>query len=57
MADREIDIGTHTGAARPTLRLPMRRLSCYDVESEPGGSQILIDDPDGSPVELHEAAR
>lgn len=26
-----------------------------DVEVGPGGKQILIDDPDGNPVELHEA--
>jgi glyoxylase I family protein len=25
------------------------------VESGPGGKQILLDDPDGNPVELHEA--
>lgn len=25
------------------------------VESGPGGSQIMIDDPDGNPIELHEA--
>jgi glyoxylase I family protein len=25
------------------------------VESGPGGRQILLDDPDGNPVELHEA--
>jgi catechol 2,3-dioxygenase-like lactoylglutathione lyase family enzyme len=28
-----------------------------DVEVGPGGSQILIEDPDGNPIELHEAAR
>ncbi len=27
------------------------------VESGPGGRQILFDDPDGNPVELHEAPR
>jgi catechol 2,3-dioxygenase-like lactoylglutathione lyase family enzyme len=27
------------------------------VESGPGGRQILIDDPDGNPIELHEAPR
>jgi glyoxylase I family protein len=27
------------------------------VEVGPGGSQILIDDPDGNPIELHEAPR
>jgi glyoxylase I family protein len=27
-----------------------------DVEAGPGGKQILIDDPDGNPIELHEAA-
>jgi catechol 2,3-dioxygenase-like lactoylglutathione lyase family enzyme len=27
------------------------------LEVGPGGSQILIDDPDGNPVELHEAPR
>ncbi len=26
-----------------------------DVETGPGGKQILLDDPDGNPVELHEA--
>ena len=26
-----------------------------DVEAGPGGKQILVDDPDGNPVELHEA--
>ena len=25
-----------------------------DVEAGPGGKQILIDDPDGNPIELHE---
>ena len=28
-----------------------------DVEVGPGGSQILVDDPDGNPIELHEAPR
>jgi glyoxylase I family protein len=28
-----------------------------DVEVGPGGKQILIDDPDGNPIELHEAPR
>ena len=28
-----------------------------EVESGPGGSQILLDDPDGNPIELHEAAK
>lgn len=27
------------------------------IESGPGGSQILIDDPDGNPIELHEAPK
>jgi catechol 2,3-dioxygenase-like lactoylglutathione lyase family enzyme len=27
------------------------------VESGPGGSQILLDDPDGNPIELHEPPR
>src|SRR5262245_47842425 len=27
-----------------------------EVETGPGGSQILIEDPDGNPIELHEAA-
>jgi glyoxylase I family protein len=27
------------------------------VETGPGGSQILIDDPDANPIELHEAAK
>jgi glyoxylase I family protein len=26
-----------------------------DIERGPGGSQIQIDDPDGNPIELHEA--
>lgn len=25
------------------------------IESGPGGRQILVDDPDGNPIELHEA--
>ena len=25
-----------------------------DVEVGPGGSQVLIDDPDGNPIELHQ---
>jgi catechol 2,3-dioxygenase-like lactoylglutathione lyase family enzyme len=28
-----------------------------DVEAGPGGSQIQIEDPDGNPIELHEAPR
>ena len=28
-----------------------------DVESGPGGRQILVDDPDGNPIELHEAPK
>lgn len=28
-----------------------------DVEKGPGGSQILIEDPDGNPIELHEPPR
>jgi len=27
------------------------------VEVGPGGSQTLIDDPDGNPIELHEAPK
>ena len=27
------------------------------VESGPGGKQILLDDPDGNPIELHEAPK
>ena len=27
------------------------------IERGPGGSQILIDDPDGNPIELHEAPK
>ena len=26
-----------------------------EIESGPGGRQILVDDPDGNPIELHEA--
>ena len=45
------------------LRAEIERLQRQDVhfrneiEVGPGGSQILIDDPDGNPIELHEAAR
>ena len=28
-----------------------------DVESGPGGKQVQVEDPDGNPVELHEAPR
>lgn len=28
-----------------------------DVEVGPGGKQILVDDPDGNPVEIHEGPR
>jgi glyoxylase I family protein len=28
-----------------------------DVEAGPGGKQIQLDDPDGNPIELHEAPR
>jgi catechol 2,3-dioxygenase-like lactoylglutathione lyase family enzyme len=28
-----------------------------DVESGPGGKQIQLEDPDGNPIELHEAPR
>lgn len=28
-----------------------------DVESGPGGKQIQVEDPDGNPIELHEAPR
>jgi len=28
-----------------------------DVEVGPGGKQILLEDPDGNPIELHEAPR
>lgn len=28
-----------------------------DIEVGPGGKQILVDDPDGNPIELHEAPR
>jgi len=28
-----------------------------DIEVGPGGSQVIVDDPDGNPVELHEPAR
>jgi glyoxylase I family protein len=27
------------------------------IETGPGGRQILVDDPDGNPIELHEAPR
>ena len=28
-----------------------------EVEAGPGGRQIMLDDPDGNPIELHEAPR
>jgi glyoxylase I family protein len=28
-----------------------------EIESGPGGSQILVDDPDKNPIELHEAPK
>jgi glyoxylase I family protein len=28
-----------------------------DLEVGPGGKQVLVDDPDGNPIELHEAPR
>jgi predicted enzyme related to lactoylglutathione lyase len=28
-----------------------------EVESGPGGKQIQVDDPDGNPIELHEAPK
>src|SRR5262245_832412 len=28
-----------------------------NIESGPGGRQILLDDPDGNPIELHEAPK
>ena len=28
-----------------------------EIEAGPGGRQILIEDPDGNPIELHEAAK
>lgn len=28
-----------------------------EIESGPGGSQILVEDPDGNPVELHQPAK
>ena len=37
----------HLTAARARFR--------KQVEVGPGGKQILVDDPDGNPVELHEA--
>jgi catechol 2,3-dioxygenase-like lactoylglutathione lyase family enzyme len=38
----------------------LRRADVYfrnAIESGPGGRQILLDDPDGNPIELHEAPR
>jgi catechol 2,3-dioxygenase-like lactoylglutathione lyase family enzyme len=28
-----------------------------EIEAGPGGRQILVEDPDGNPIELHEAAK
>ena len=41
-------------AAMTTLRAAGARFR-NDVISGPGGKQVLVDDPDGNPVELHEA--
>jgi catechol 2,3-dioxygenase-like lactoylglutathione lyase family enzyme len=41
-------------AAVARLRMAEARFR-NDVESGPGGRQILVDDPDGNPIELHEA--
>ena len=39
-------------ASLQEAKVPFRN----QVESGPGGKQIMIDDPDGNPIELHEAA-
>ena len=44
--DQMIDALTKTGASFRN-----------EIESGPGGRQILVDDPDGNPIELHEAPR
>jgi hypothetical protein len=48
VADLESAIATlkTAGAASPRFR--------NDIEVGPGGSQILLEDPDGNPIELHE---
>jgi glyoxylase I family protein len=38
-------------ASLQKARVPFRN----EVESGPGGKQIMIEDPDGNPIELHEA--
>lgn len=38
----------------PTLRSAKVRFR-NEIEAGPGGKQILIEDPDGNPIELHEA--
>ena len=43
--DLQSEIGSLRAAGVPFLN---------DVESGPGGSQILIEDPDGNPIELHQ---
>jgi glyoxylase I family protein len=40
-----------TIAALTTAKVPFRN----EIETGPGGRQILVDDPDGNPIELHEA--
>ncbi len=40
-------------AALAAAGAPLRN----EVEAGPGGRQILVDDPDGNPIELHEAPR
>jgi catechol 2,3-dioxygenase-like lactoylglutathione lyase family enzyme len=42
-----------TIAALKTVRARFRN----DVEAGPGGKQIQVDDPDGNPIELHEAPK
>jgi len=50
-------VDQHLTAARAHLDLVAEARARNEVEVGPGGSQVLVDDPDGNPVELHERPR
>jgi glyoxylase I family protein len=49
--DLDVTIGALRSASSPGTRF------LNEVEAGPGGKQILIEDPDGNAIELHEAPR
>lgn len=49
--DLDATIGALRSASAPGVRFR------NEVEAGPGGRQIMIEDPDGNPIELHEAPR